>query len=85
MTSPADELRAAGTLLRTPVCGLPKPVADALFDWMADTSEDLSGAMVVASKWPDGDTADPIKQCDEPDSVRRALAFARALNGGQQS
>ena len=53
--------------------------AEHLFRWLADAANDMAGAEVVGSKLPDA--ADPIEYCDEPDSVRAALAFARTILG----
>lgn len=54
-------------------------IAEHLFAWLYDAANDMAGAEVVGSKLPDA--ADPIEYCDEPDSVRAALAFARAILG----
>lgn len=130
MTSPADELRAAATLLReTASKATPGPwtaggygsagwtVGDIRGDLYIETEDseqgkadaawialaspalaepiaaalesagnDLSGAEAAAAKLAHlGEDFDPIEFCDEPASVRAALAVARALNGGQQS
>lgn len=54
-------------------------VAEHLFRWLYDAANDIAGAEVVGSKLPDA--ADPIEYCDEPDSVRAALTFARSILG----
>lgn len=108
MTSPADELRAAATMLADPACGLPKPLADSLRDlvdesanrWDTEIVRDLpecpscgDGCGGHAEQdFHDGsnDRAGCERPVDGPDGERcdcfdKALAVARALNGGQQS
>ncbi|WP_329520537.1 hypothetical protein [Spirillospora sp. NBC_01491] len=61
---------------------LASPVlAEPLADWLEQCANDLAGAERTAAKWP-GDFSDPLDICDEPDSVRRALTLARAVNRG---
>lgn len=79
--TPAETLRAAAGLLREPACGMRQDAAEILADWLTDAERDMAAAEGVGSKRPDA--ADLVKYCDEPDSVRRALAFARTILGRQ--
>ncbi|NEA22651.1 hypothetical protein [Actinomadura bangladeshensis] len=58
-------------------------LADITVEWLEGCADDVEAATKVARQWR-GSTAtvdDVLGWCDETDSVRRALAYARLLNG----
>lgn len=59
-------------------------IAEPLAAWLERAGDDLSGAEAYLARTP-GEIFDPFEYCDEPDSVRAALAVARAINGGDRA
>jgi len=79
MVKPAAELRQATARLREPGQAHVAPaVAEPLAAWLHHCGEELS----VATMYARDHGCDPVDLLDEPDSVRSALAVARAINQG---
>ncbi|MFD0902378.1 hypothetical protein [Actinomadura sediminis] len=57
-------------------------IAEPIAAWLEGAGCDLGGAEAYLARTVPGEIFDPFEYVDEPDSVRAALAVARAINGG---
>lgn len=77
--TPVGEMRAAAAKLRKHPDLMGQRVTDVATAWLESAANDVEAVERAADMYQ----LDPLELVDEPDSAARALAFARAVNGGE--